>query len=75
MPVIALGHSKFTNGMIFHNLELSSFCVLADYLIDKLRHIGEAFPSIQYNGGLMTLVLSNKMDGRPKFDIDEAVFI
>ena len=72
---IALGRSEFTNGMIFYNPELDSFCVSADYLIDKRRHIGEAFPSIRYNGGLTTSVLLNKKDGPTKFDIDEAAFI
>ena len=48
---IALGRSEFTNGMIFYNPIPDSFCTSADFLIDKNRHIGEAFPSIRYDGG------------------------
>ena len=43
---IALGRSQFTNGMIFYNPILDSFCTSADYLINKNWHIGEAFPSL-----------------------------
>ena len=48
---IALGRSEFTNGMIFYNPILDSFCTSADFLIDKNLHIGEAFPSLRYDGG------------------------
>ena len=72
---IALDRSKFTNGMIFYNPELDSFCVSADYLIDKQRHIGEVFPSIVYDGGLRTKVISDKKDGPTKFTVDQLVFI
>ena len=43
---IALGRSEFTNGMVFYNPILDSFCTFVDYLIDKNRHIGEAFPAL-----------------------------
>ena len=72
---IALGCSEFTNGMIFYNPELDSFCVSADYLIDKQRHIGEVFPSIIYDGGLTTKVISDKKDRPTKFTVDQLVFI
>ena len=72
---IALGRSEFTNGMIFYNQTLDSFCTSADYLIDKNRHIGNVFPSIRYDGGLVTSVISNGNDGPSKFDIDESVFV
>ena len=72
---IALGRSQFTNGMIFYNPELDSFCVSADYLIDTQRHIGEVFPSIIYDGGLTTKVISDKKDGPTKFLVDQPVFV
>ena len=40
---IALSRSEYTNGMIFYNPNLDSFSTLADYLIDKNRHVGEVF--------------------------------
>ena len=49
---IALGRSEYTNGMIFYNPIMDSFCTSADYLIDKNRLVGEVFPSLRYDGGL-----------------------
>ena len=72
---IALGRSEYTNGMVFYNPVLDSFCTSADYLLDKGRNIGDVFPSIRYDGGLVTSVLSNKDNKPVKFDIDERVFI
>ena len=75
MMGIALGRSEYTNGMVFYNPELDSFCTSADYILDKRRLVGEMFPSIRYDGGLTTSVLSNKNDGPPTYDIGESVFI
>ena len=61
--------------MVFYNPVLDSFCTSADYLLDKGRNIGDVFPSIRYDRGLVTSVLSNKDDKPVKFDIDERVFI
>ena len=72
---IALGRSEYTHGMVFYNPVLDRFSTSADYLLDKGRNIGDVFPSIQYDGGLVTSVLSNKDDKPVKFDIDERVFI
>ena len=72
---IALGRSEFTNGMIFYNPNLDSFSTSADYLIDKNRHVGEVFPSLLYDGGLTTSVLSDKPDGPTKFEIGDKVFV
>ena len=62
---IALGRSEYTNGMVFYNPELDSFCTSADYILDKHRMIGEVFPSIRYDGGLITAVISDKTEGPP----------
>ena len=43
--------------------------------MDKGRNIGNVFPSIRYNGRLVTSVLLNKDNNPAKFDIDEQVFI
>ncbi len=72
---IALGCSEFTNGMIFYNPILDSFCTSADFLIDKNRHIGEAFPSIRYDGGLTMSVMSNQDDGPLQYNVGESVFV
>ena len=40
---------------------MDSFCTSADYLIDKNRHVGEVFPSLQYDGGLTMSVLSGRV--------------
>ena len=72
---IALGKSEFTNGMVFNNPTLDSFGTSADYIIDKNRHIGEVFPSLRYDGGLPTSVLSDKPDGPTKFSMCERVFV
>ena len=40
---IALGCSKYPNGMIFYNPVLDSMSVSADFLLDKNPHIGELF--------------------------------
>ena len=52
---IALGRSEYTNGMVFYNSILDSCSTLADYLVDKNRHVGEIFPSLQHDGGLTHL--------------------
>ena len=46
-------------------------------MIDKQRHIGEAFPSLIYDGGLTCKVISGKTkaDGPTKFSVDQAVFV
>ena len=61
--------------MVFYNPVVDRFSTSADYLLDKGRNIGDVFPSIRYDGGLVTSVLSNKDDKPMKFDIDERVFI
>ena len=48
---------------------------MTDYLVDKDRHVGEVFPSLQYDGGLITSVLSEKTDAPTKFNISEKVFV
>ena len=72
---IALGRSKYTNGVVFYNSELDSFCMSADYILDQHHMIGEIFPSIRYNGGLITAVISDKNKGPPRFAIGESVFM
>ena len=57
---IALGQSKYTNGMVFYNPETDSFCTSADYMLDKRQLVGEVFPTIWYDGGLTTKVILNK---------------
>ena len=52
-----------------------SFSTSADYVLDKKRSIGEVFPSIRYDGGLITSVILNKKDGLTRFNIGESVFI
>ena len=39
------------------------------------RFLGEAFPSIRYDGGLTTKVLLNQKNGPSKYDIGDSVFI
>ena len=57
---IALGWSEYTNGVVFYNPVLYNLSTSVDYLLDKSKNIGDIFPSIQYDGGLVTSVLSNK---------------
>ena len=64
---IALGRSEYTNGIVFYNPNIDSFSTSSDYLIDKNRHVGEVFPSLRYDGGLTTSVLSEKSDAPTKF--------
>ena len=71
---IALGRSEFTNGMVFYNPTMDSFCTSADYILDKRRLVGEVFPNLQYDGGLTTSVISNS-SSPTKFDIHEKVYI
>ena len=75
MLVIALGRSEYTNGMIFYNPIMDSFCTLADFLIDKNRHVSEVFLSLRYDGGLTMSVLSGKDDMPAKFNIGDRVFM
>ena len=72
---IALGRSEYTKSMVFYNPILDRFSTLADYLVDKNRHVGEVFSSLQYNGGLTSSILSEKPDAPTKFDIGEKVFV
>ena len=71
---IALGRSEFTNGMVFYNPIMDSFCTSADYILDKNRLVGEVFPNISYDGGLTTSVISTS-SGPTKFDINEKIYI
>ena len=61
--------------MVFCNPNLVSFSILADYLIYKNRHVSEFPPSLRYDGGLTTSVLSEKSDAPTKFNISEKVFV
>ena len=72
---IALSRSKFTNGMIFYNPTLDSFCTSADYRLDPNASIADYFPSIVYNGGLSTSVLSSCDKSLSKFNIGDAVYV
>jgi hypothetical protein len=73
---IALGQSEYTNGIIFYNPTLDSFSVSADYFLDVKRSIGDEFPSICYDGGLITSVLSQSRKDTPtKFDRGDTVYI
>ncbi|OEU11655.1 hypothetical protein FRACYDRAFT_244773 [Fragilariopsis cylindrus CCMP1102] len=71
---IALGNSEFTNGMVFYNPIMDSFCTSVDYILDKNRLVGEVFPNISYDGGLTTSVISTS-SGPTKFDINEKIYI
>ena len=76
MMGIALGRSEYTNGMIFYNPTLDSFSTSADYVLDSTRSLSEVFPSIRYDGGLTTSVLSsNRTDTPNKFEVGEQVFV
>ena len=44
---ITLGRSEYTNGMVFYNPIMDSFCTSADYLINKNCHVGKVFPSLR----------------------------
>ena len=72
---IALGRSEFTNGMIFYNPTLDSFCTSADYRLDPHASIAENFPSVLYDGGLSTSVLSSRDKSPSKFGIGDAVYV
>ena len=61
--------------MIFYNPILDSFCTSADFLIDKNRHIGEAFPSIRYDGRLTMSVMSNQDNGPIQYNVGDSVFV
>ena len=67
--------SKYTNDLIFYNPELDSFCTSADYNLDCSRMLGSVFPSIVYNGGLITSALSSKANGPSKYDMGETVYV
>ena len=75
MTGIALGRSEYTNGMIFYNPDLDSFCGSADFILDKRRHVGELFPQLIYDGGLCTSVVSQAEGTPTKFDIGQSVFV
>ena len=60
--------------MIFYNPIMDSFCTSADYILDKNRLVGEVFPNLSYDGGLMTSVISTS-SGPTKFDINEKIYI
>ena len=72
---ITLRRSEYTNGMIFYNPIMDSFCTSADYLIDKNHQVGGVFPTLRYDGGLTMSVLSGKDDTPTKFSICERVFV
>ena len=72
---IALGRSKYTNGMIFYNFVLDSMSVSTDFLLDKNPHIGEVFCCLRYDGGLIMSVLSDGNSTPTKFNAGNAAFI
>ena len=55
---IALGRSEYTNGMVFYNPLMDSFCTSANYLVDKNRHVGEVFPSLRYDDRAKSRVMA-----------------
>ena len=48
---IAVEQSEFTTGMVFYNPEMDSFCVSADYILDKQKQLSDVFPLICYDEG------------------------
>ena len=48
---------------------------MTDYLVDKDRHVGEVFPSLQYDGGLITSVLSETSDATTKLNIGGKILV
>ena len=64
---ITLGRSEYTI--------LDNFSTSADYLVDKNCHVGEVFPSFQYDLGMTTSVLLEKSDAPTKSNIGEKVFV
>ena len=75
MLEIALGCSKYTNGMIFYNPVLDSMSVSADFLLDKNRHIGEGFDCLRYDGRLIMSVLLDGSSTPTKFNAGDTAFI
>jgi hypothetical protein len=49
---IAVGHSDFTNGIIFWDPDTSKFSVSADYKLDVSRTLTSPFPNLKYDGGI-----------------------
>ena len=72
---IALGRSEFTNGMVFYNPTLDSFCTSVDYVLDPHQSVQEHFPNIIYDGGLTTSVLSNEGSIPCKYSIGEMNYV
>ena len=75
MLEIVLRRSEYTNGMIFYNPVMDSFCTSADYLIDKNRHVGKVFPFLRYDEGPTMSVLFGKNDTPTKFNFGDCVFM
>ena len=62
------------------NLIIASFFLLvvmvsADYKLNCSRMLGTVFPSIVYDGGLITSALSSQADGPSKYDMGETVYV
>ena len=72
---IALGRSEFTNGMIFYNPTLDSFCTSADYRLDPHQSVIQHFPNIVYDGGLSTSVLSNQNKCPSKYNLNDTIYV
>ena len=72
---ITLGCNTYTNSMIFYNPVMDSMSVLADFLFDQRRLIGDVFDCLQYDRGLTMSILSDGNTPPPKFDIVDAEFI
>ena len=66
----ALDRSKFTNGVIFHNPEMNTFCVSADHILDTQRQLSNVFPDIQHDGWFVAKFKSDENDSSPpEFEI------
>ena len=71
---IALGCSKYINGMIFYNPVMDSMSVSFDF-IGQNQLIGEGFDCLQYGGELTISVLLDDNIPPPNFNVVDTVFI
>jgi hypothetical protein len=71
---IALGHSDYTNGMMFWDPTTSCFSVSAGYWLDPDRGLGDPFPGIHYDGGMSPSLISGDTAPREPFPPGSPVF-
>lgn len=73
-PGIALGHSNYSNAMLFYDPMTKMFITLADYKLDSKRKLPDVYPHLKYDGVFVSKKLSDNQTPKEPFPPGAHVF-